>query len=62
MYKVGYINIMDQYFPDAKVVEKPDKYRDINRRVTGLEYRQARQAAKQAGLHRMDERWRSYAF
>ncbi len=57
-----YINIMDQYFPDAKVVEKPDKYGDINRRITGLEYRQAKQAAKQAGLHRIDERRQLYAF
>ncbi len=53
-----YINIMDQYFPDAQVVRKPDRYTHINRRIKGSELEQARRAALDAGLHRLDERRR----
>ncbi len=53
-----YVNVMDQYFPDAQVVRKPDRYPDISRRITGSELKRARQAALDSGLHRLDERWR----
>lgn len=53
-----FVNIMDQYFPDAKVVEKPEKYGDINRRVSRKEFRDAKEAARKAGLYRFDERWK----
>jgi len=53
-----YINIMGQYRPDYQVVasETGDKYRDINRRPTAGELQEARAAARQAGLQRLDER------
>jgi putative pyruvate formate lyase activating enzyme len=53
-----FINIMDQYHPDAQVLRKPDRYKDIARRITGTELREAEQAARDAGLHRFDKRWR----
>ncbi len=53
-----YVTIMDQYFPDAQVTRKPDRYPGIARRVTGEEFREARQAARDAGLYRFDTRWR----
>lgn len=54
-----YINIMDQYHPDGQVLRKPDRYRDISRRITGDELKQVRNVAVDVGLHRLDERWRS---
>lgn len=45
-----YINVMDQYSPCGKV----DRF--INRRLTAEEYRDAVDAAKQAGLTRLDPR------
>jgi putative pyruvate formate lyase activating enzyme len=53
-----YVNIMDQYYPDAQVVRKPGRFKEIERRVTGEEFREARQYAVEAGLYRFDERWR----
>lgn len=53
-----YVNIMDQYFPDAQVVRKPGRYEEIERRITGSEFREAKQAARDAGLYRIDQRWR----
>lgn len=53
-----YVNIMDQYYPDAQVVNKPGRYSDIERRITGAEFRQAKAAARDAGLYRIDQRWR----
>ena len=49
-----YVNIMDQYYPAAKV--KAEKYAEINRRVTGHEVKEARNIARSAGLRRFDER------
>ena len=48
---------MEQCRPDGQVHKKPDKYNDINRGVTAKEMREAREAARRAGLHRFDERW-----
>ncbi len=49
-----YINIMDQYYPSAKV--SVSKYGEINRRITGEELEQPFDAARQAGLWRFDKR------
>ena len=51
-----YVNIMDQYHPEGKV--GPEKYAEINRRTTSLEVAEARRIAREAGLHRFDERKR----
>ncbi len=53
-----YVTIMDQYFPDAQVLRKPGRYEDIERRITNEEFREAEQAASDAGLYRFDVRWR----
>ncbi len=45
-----YVNIMGQYRPAGKV--DGNKYPELNRRVTAGEMQAARQAAKEAGLHR----------
>ncbi|HEB50895.1 MAG TPA: radical SAM protein [Desulfobulbus sp.] len=51
-----YVNIMDQYHPCARAADYPE----INRPLTADEYHQARELARQAGLHRLDERdWSS---
>ena len=49
-----YVNIMDQYYPAGKVGS--EKYSEINRRVTSEELTEAFQIAREAGLHRFDER------
>ena len=54
-----YVNVMDQYRPDARVLAKPKQYAEINRRVTPAEVRQAVEIAHEEGLHRLDQRWRS---
>ncbi len=54
-----YVNIMDQYRP-LHLVGSPvakGKYEDINRRPYPQEMLAAHEAAKQAGLLRIDERW-----
>ncbi len=54
--KDTYVNIMDQYRPEGKVIQT-ENYPEINRHVTSAEYRQAVEIAKKAGLYRFDERW-----
>jgi putative pyruvate formate lyase activating enzyme len=49
-----YVNLMDQYFPAGKVTAT--RYDELNRRVTGSEYRHALEAARSAGLWRFDKR------
>ncbi|MDH3651501.1 MAG: radical SAM protein [Saprospiraceae bacterium] len=49
-----YVNIMDQYYPAAKVTG--EKYSEINRRITSQELLQVRQSAIACGLHRFDTR------
>ncbi len=49
-----YLNLMAQYYPAHKVSR--EKYPEINRRLVVEEYRQAYQAAQEAGLWRFDER------
>ena len=53
-----YVNVMDQYGPAGKVLELPDRYADVGRRVTPREVAEAAAAARTAGLWRLDERWR----
>jgi putative pyruvate formate lyase activating enzyme len=48
-----YVNVMAQYRPCAGAVGHPV----IGRRITPAEYEAALRAARQAGLHRLDERW-----
>ncbi len=50
----SYVNIMDQYRPEWKVLLSPQgKHRPLARRISGDEYRQALQAARSLGLHRL---------
>lgn len=50
-----FINLMAQYRPAAKV--GPERYAEINRRITNQEYKVALQSARQEGLWRFDQRW-----
>jgi len=50
-----YVNVMDQYRPCWEAQKTPA----INRRITREEYEQALEAARQAGLHRLDDRVRA---
>jgi putative pyruvate formate lyase activating enzyme len=52
-----YLNLMDQYYPAGKVPDAP-RYAAINRHVTDAEMAAAGAAAREAGLWRLDERWR----
>jgi putative pyruvate formate lyase activating enzyme len=52
-----YFNVMDQYRPDWKVVGN-DRYAAIDRPTDSAEHRQALEAAREAGLWRLDQRWR----
>lgn len=54
-----FVNIMAQYYPAGLVNSR--SYPEINRRITGREYEEAVEAAKEAGLYRFDERWRNIA-
>jgi putative pyruvate formate lyase activating enzyme len=47
-----YINIMDQYRPCYKAHQIPE----LNRRITSQEYAEAVHLAREAGLHRLDQR------
>ena len=47
-----YINVMDQYRPCYKAAGLPP----LDRRITGAEFGQAVRQAREAGLHRFDER------
>jgi len=47
-----YVNVMAQYRPCYQAHQDEQ----IDRRITTEEYRQAAQAAYEAGLHRLDER------
>ncbi len=48
-----YVNVMAQYRPCFEAVG--DEF--IGRRITPEEYRRAVEAARRAGLHRLDQRW-----
>lgn len=52
-----YVNVMDQYRPAWKARAEA-KYAEINRPITSREYQQAVAYAREAGLWRLDGRWR----
>ncbi len=49
-----YVNIMDQYYPTAKVTA--EKYQEINRPISSEELLQVFRSALASGLHRFDTR------
>jgi len=49
-----YVNVMAQYYPAGRV--SGTEFVEINRKVTGTEYREAVEAARGAGLWRIEER------
>jgi len=49
-----YVDLMDQYYPAGKV--SGSDYVEISRRITSKEYRLAVEAARDAGLRRLDKR------
>lgn len=51
-----YVNVMDQYHPDGAVLRNPERYKQIARPTTQAEHRRALEAARAAGLTRIDER------
>jgi putative pyruvate formate lyase activating enzyme len=55
-----YLNVMDQYYPCHRAGE----FRELTRRITAGEYRDAIQMAEEAGLTRLDHRvsraWRTF--
>jgi len=55
-----YVNVMDQYHPDARVLSDR-KYTEINRPLHPGEYDRAVEAARTAGLWRLDERRPAFA-
>lgn len=52
-----YVNIMDQYYPAWKA-KTDSRYEDLNRSVDPDEMTQAFESAAEAGLWRLDTRWR----
>ena len=56
-----YVNIMDQYSPAGRVVERTRQYREIARASTSDEVREALRLASEYGIHRVDSRWRPLA-
>jgi putative pyruvate formate lyase activating enzyme len=52
-----YVNVMDQYAPAWKA-KTEQKYAEINRRIDNAEVADAFSAAREAGLWRLDARWR----
>ena len=55
-----YVNVMDQYYPAWRVTER-ENLAGINRRITSGELAEALRHAADAGLWRIDTRWRQAA-
>jgi len=53
-----YVNVMAQYHPAGKVLERPERYADIARRLDESEYAAALELARRAGLWRFDRHTR----
>ncbi|MEM9187734.1 MAG: radical SAM protein [Myxococcota bacterium] len=51
-----YVNVMDQYYPDGRVVREPGRFPMLERRLHPQEYRRALTLAREAGLRRIDRR------
>ncbi|MBI1968107.1 MAG: radical SAM protein [Gemmatimonadetes bacterium] len=49
-----YVNLMDQYYPAGRV--NAEHYPELNRRLHGVEFVEARRLARALGLERLDER------
>jgi putative pyruvate formate lyase activating enzyme len=49
-----YVNVMSQYYPAGKV--SSSEHAEINRNITLQEFQDALDAAREAGLRRLDER------
>jgi putative pyruvate formate lyase activating enzyme len=54
-----YVNVMDQYRPAFKAEADP-RFAEISRCSTCSEHEQAMEAARRAGLWRLDTRWRTW--
>ena len=53
-----YVNIMDQYYPCGDIGE----FKELSRKITPEEFQDAVQAAKAAGLSRLDNKERDFLF
>ncbi|MGA9526086.1 MAG: radical SAM protein [Myxococcaceae bacterium] len=51
-----YVNVMDQYRPEGRVLREPERFREITRSLRSDEFEAALQLARDAGLRRLDER------
>ena len=51
-----YVNVMDQYHPDGRVLREPAKFAALNRILSQAEWEGAVEAARLAGLRRLDRR------
>ncbi len=51
-----YVNVMDQYHPDGRVLREPHRFAELTRPTTAAEHRRALELAAQVGLSRIDER------
>ena len=50
----AHVNLMDQHYPAGKV--SAAQYPELDRRLTSREFDEARAAARQLGLRRLDQR------
>ncbi len=53
-----YVNVMDQYAPAGRVLERPEMYAEVNSRVGSRQLADAVRVTREAGLYRLDSRWR----
>src|SRR5689334_17754046 len=53
-----YVNVMDQHYPAYKA-ETKSRFPEINRRISDREFCSALELARDAGLWRLDTRWRN---
>jgi putative pyruvate formate lyase activating enzyme len=51
-----YVNVMDQYRPEGRVLREPQRFPELTRSLHAGEHREAVDAARAVGLSRIDER------
>jgi putative pyruvate formate lyase activating enzyme len=51
-----YVNVMDQYHPDGRVVREPQRFPELTRPLSQGDFQRAVEYAREAGLRRLDER------
>jgi putative pyruvate formate lyase activating enzyme len=51
-----YVNVMDQYRPEGRVLREPDRFPELTRELRAGEHEQALDRARRAGLRRIDAR------